>query len=79
MSRIAVAMPSVPITTSGVNAFGTTRVIRIRIREAPSAREAATKSSSLMARTLARITRAYNWRVLIFFLARSLIEKQCNG
>src|SRR5439155_4150244 len=57
-SSTAVAMPSVPCTISGVRALGRMRRNRMRPCEAPRARSAVTKSSSLTDSTLARTTRA---------------------
>jgi hypothetical protein len=55
---MALAIPRVPCTTSGVSALGRIRLSMSRTGEAPSAREAETKSISLVESTLARITRA---------------------
>ena len=66
---MAEAIPRVPSTTRGVRALGTTRLKRIRQLEAPRAREAATKSSSLICSTEARMTRAY-WGIVTMAIAR---------
>src|SRR4030042_5544793 len=58
-SRMAVAIPNVPKTISGVSEFGRMRPNKIYKVLPPKAREAATKSISRVVRIAERVTRAY--------------------